>query len=461
MSMEETQAIWGDLELEARLKDRFGQTPLAFIHSFGCQQNEADTEKLRGLAEALGFGFCGQPDEADLILFNTCAVRESAQDRVYGWVGSLKNLKRKNPKLLIALFGCMTQIPTTAEKIRTSYPYVDIVAGAGAMHRFPALLKQRLEQGSIVVDTKQTTAMTEGLPVRREQQMKAWLPIMQGCDNFCSYCIVPYVRGREVSREPKLIVREAQDLIRDGCKEITLLGQNVNSYGKGLPKTVDFSDLLRRIDDIDGDWRLRFMTSHPKDCSEKLLDTIASSRHICHHIHLPVQSGSDRILAAMNRKYAVNEYLRLVDYARRRIGDVTFSSDIIVGFPGELREDFEQTFSLVSTVRFNALYMFLYSPRSKTAAAALPDPVSQEEKSAWFRELLVQQQAISGELNRALVGKTLRVLIDSASKTDGRVIGRTEGNVVTEIDAAADLIGTFADVKITEAKNAAILGVLL
>ena len=239
------------------------------------------------------------------------------------------------------------------------------------------------------------------------------------------------------------------------------MGQNVNSYGKGLPKTVDFSDLLRRIDDIDGDWRLRFMTSHPKDCSEKLLDTIASSRHICHHIHLPVQSGSDRILAAMNRKYAVNEYLRLVDYARRRIGDVTFSSDIIVGFPGELREDFEQTFSLVSTVRFNALYMFLYSPRSKTAAAALPDPVSQEEKSAWFRELLVQQQAISGELNRALVGKTLRVLIDSASKTDGRVIGRTEGNVVTEIDAAADLIGTFADVKITEAKNAAILGVLL
>ena len=206
-----------------------------------------------GLAEALGFGFCEQPDEADLILFNTCAVRESAQDRVYGWVGSLKTLKRNNPKLLIALFGCMTQIPATAEKIRTSYPYVDIVAGAGAMHRFPALLKQRLEQGSIVVDTKQTTAMTEGLPVYREQQIKAWLPIMQGCDNFCSYCIVPYVRGREVSREPQRIVHEAQDLIRNGCKEITLLGQNVNSYGKGLAKTIDFSDLLRRIDDIKGE----------------------------------------------------------------------------------------------------------------------------------------------------------------------------------------------------------------
>ena len=441
------------------IAERFDHPPLAFVHSFGCQQNVADTEHIKGLLAEIGFGFTDSAENADFVLFNTCAVRESAEDRVFGNVGALKKIKQERPDMMIALCGCMMQQQTVADKIKRSYPYVDIVFGTGALHRLPAFIVERISQKKRIFCGEQAKNVVEGLPTVRDDSIKAWLPIMHGCDNFCSYCIVPYVRGRETSREPQMVIAEARELIEKGYKEITLLGQNVNSYGKNLEPKISFSQLLREIDAIEGEYRLRFMTSHPKDCTFELIDTIAESRHICHHIHLPVQSGNDRVLKVMNRHYDITRYRELIAYAKKRIPDVTFSSDIIVGFPGETREEFLDTLELIKEVRYNALFTFIYSRRGGTPAAKMPDVATDEEKSKWFRELLTAQQNICEEMNNEMVGKTIRVLVDSVGKSgEGFLAGRTEGNVIVEMQGDSSLIGSFVDVKVTKAMNWAVIG---
>lgn len=375
------------------LSQRCDTPPLALVHSFGCQQNSSDTEKLKGMLARMGYGFTDRPEEARLVLFNTCAVRENAEDRVLGNVGALKAYKAANPELIIALCGCMMQQPHMAEKVKKSYPYVDLVFGTHVAHMFPELLYTCLSEGKRVFNLSEESApMAEGLPVLRDNDLKAWLPIMNGCDNFCSYCIVPYVRGREKSRPSKEIIREATELVAAGYKEITLLGQNVNSYGKGLEEQINFAGLLHQVNAIPGDFRIRFMTSHPKDCTHELIDAIAACKKVCNHIHLPVQCGNNRVLREMNRHYTVEEYLELAAYAHQKMPDVTFTSDIIVGFPGESYEEFQDTLELVRKMRFSALYTFIYSRRSGTRAAQMPDPVSGRRRGAGSRSSLTSRK---------------------------------------------------------------------
>lgn len=439
-----------------------GRFPAAYTRTYGCQQNVSDTERLRGLLEEMGYRLSEDIREADLILMNTCAVRENAEDRVLGHVGALKGLKKKRPGLIIALCGCMTQQPAAAEKLKAHYPYVDIIFGANAAWRLPGLVRRALEgQRGIAEPGSGDAGYVEGLPTRRDGQVRAWLPIMQGCDNFCSYCIVPHVRGRESSRPLSEVLKEARGLIEEGYREITLLGQNVNSYGKGLTEKADFPLLLYRLNDIEGDFRIRFMTSHPKDCSHALIDAIAECEKVCSHIHLPVQSGSDRVLERMNRHYTAEKYRELVAYARERIPGVSFTSDIIVGFPGESEEDFLKTLELIREVHFHSLYTFIFSPRSGTAAAGYPDPVSPEEKGRWFRELLKVQEEIGAGLYRQEVGKTLRVLLEGPSKTGGMLTGHTESGIIVECPGGPSLIGQFQEVRITQALNWALLGEII
>lgn len=444
------------------LAEKLEHPPLAHVHSYGCQQNVADGEKIKGILARCGYGFTDSASEADLILYNTCAVRENAEDRVFGNVGALKKLKRQNPGLIIGLCGCMMQQPHIAEKIKQSYPYVDLVFGTHALHLLPELLCRVLHEKKRVFETAEGSGeIIEGLPVRRDGGIKAWLPIMQGCDNFCSYCVVPYVRGREHSRLPEQVLRDVRELSEQGYKEITLLGQNVNSYGKGLPEEISFAGLLREIEKIPGDFRVRFMTSHPKDCTHELIDVMAESSKLCPYLHLPVQSGSDRVLAAMNRRYDRERYLELVRYAREKIPGLTLSSDIIVGFPGETYDEFCETLSLLRQVRYDFLFTFIYSPRTGTRAASMEDPVPAEEKSRWFRELLALQEEIGAGRNEALVGKTLRVLAEGEGKSGpGYLTGKSPGNITVEFAAPRKLIGRFADVKITRSLHWALLGEL-
>ena len=358
-----------------------GEKPLAMVHTYGCQQNAADGERMKGMLREMGFSFTDSPDEADLVLFNTCAVREHAEDRVFGNVGALKNQKRRHPGMIIALCGCMMEQEHVAERIKKSFPYVNLVFGTHVIHRFPELLLKTLTDSERIFergDESPDQQIPEGLPIVRESDSRAFVTVMYGCNNFCSYCIVPYVRGRERSREPDRIVEECRELIVQGYKEITLLGQNVNSYGKTLSQPISFSELLRRIDAIDGDYRLRFMTSHPKDATHELMDTMAGSRHIAHHLHLPFQSGNDRILREMNRHYDREKYLSLVRYAKEKMPDLSLTSDVIVGFPGETYEEFCDTLSLIREVGFTSLFTFIYSPRKGTRAAQMPDPISHE-----------------------------------------------------------------------------------
>lgn len=445
------------------LSQRCDTPPLALIHSFGCQQNSSDTEKLKGMLARMGYGFTDRPEEARLVLFNTCAVRENAEDRVLGNVGALKAYKAANPELIIALCGCMMQQPHMAEKVKKSYPYVDLVFGTHVAHMFPELLYTCLSEGKRVFNLSEESApMAEGLPVLRDNDLKAWLPIMNGCDNFCSYCIVPYVRGREKSRPSKEIIREATELVAAGYKEITLLGQNVNSYGKGLEEQINFAGLLHQVNAIPGDFRIRFMTSHPKDCTHELIDAIAACKKVCNHIHLPVQCGNNRVLREMNRHYTVEEYLELAAYAHQKMPDVTFTSDIIVGFPGESYEEFQDTLELVRKMRYSALYTFIYSRRSGTRAAQMPDPVSGEEKGRWFQELLDLQEKIGLEEHEAMVGGVYRVLVDGVGKTgEGYLTGRTESNVIVDFKAPKEIIGQFVQVRVTKARNWLVLGELI
>ncbi len=431
-----------------------GATPMAFVRTYGCQQNVSDGEKIKGQLEQMGFSFTDNEEEADFILFNTCAVREHAEDRVFGNVGALKNIKQKHPSVLIALCGCMMEQEHIAERIKKSFPFVNLVFGTHAIHRLPELLFKTLTGSTRVFERgNDDLSVVEGLPVHRDGSFKAWLPIMYGCDNFCTYCVVPHVRGRERSRSSQSVLKEANELVSAGYKDITLLGQNVNSYGKNLNEAVNFSALLRSIDAIDGDYRIRFMTSHPKDATHEMIDTIAESRHICHHIHLPFQSGSNRILKAMNRRYTREQYLSLVEYAKSKIPNLSLTSDIIVGFPGETYEDFHQTLSLVKQVGFASLFTFIYSPRVGTPAAKMDDPVTHEEKTRWFQELLQVQEEISAKQCAAMVGSTVRVLAEEATSRENELAGRTEGNLIVEFPSGPERIGKFARVEITEAKN--------
>lgn len=441
-----------------------GAQPMALVRTYGCQQNVADSEKLRGQLQEMGFAFTEQEEEADLILFNTCAVRENAEFRVYGNVGNLKALKRQKPSLIIGVCGCMMEQEHVAEKIRQSYPYVSLVFGTHVVHKLPELLYQTLTSGKRVFsrgDDSEDKTIVEGLPIHRDRDIRAWLTVMYGCDNFCSYCVVPHVRGRERSRTPEAVEAEFRALVQAGYKEIVLLGQNVNSYGKTLEHPISFSELLRRLDAIPGDHRLRFMTSHPKDATKELIDTMAESEHICHSLHLPFQSGNDRVLKEMNRKYTRERYLELIQYAREKMPDISFSSDIIVGFPGETYEEFLDTVSLVEEVGFTSLFTFIYSPRVGTRTAKMEDPVSEQEKSRWFTELLQAQEATADKLAPTIIGTTQRVLVEEVSEKRGVLCGKTEGNLNCDFEGSESLVGQFVDVKITDSRNWVLKGELV
>ena len=437
-----------------------GAQPLASVHVYGCQQNVADAERMKGMLARMGYGFTESDEAADLILFNTCAVREHAEDRVFGNVGALKAIKRRHPSLLIALCGCMMQEPHVVERIRDHYPFVGLVFGTHAIHRLPELLRDNLLDGRRIFDCADDDGeIHEELPVHRDGTIRAWLPVMYGCNNFCTYCIVPYVRGRERSRTPESVLAEAESIVRAGYKDITLLGQNVNSYGKTLAEPVPFADLLHRVAAIDGDFWVRFMTSHPKDATPALFEAMASDDKICKHLHLPFQSGSDRILKRMNRHYDRARYLELVRAARAAMPDISLTSDVIVGFPGETRADFEETLRLVREVEFTSLYTFIYSPRKGTPAAEMDDPIPAAEKSAWFTELLHVQEEIAARRCGAMVGTVTRVLCEERSES-GMISGRTQGNLIITFPGPAEAVGHFAQVRITHARNWTLQGEL-
>lgn len=434
--------------------------PLAYVRTYGCQQNVADSEKMKGQLAQMGFGFTDTPDNADFILFNTCAVREHAQDRVFGNVGALKALKRRRPEVLIALCGCMVQQEHVAQKLYRSYPFVGLVFGTHVQHRLPELMARTLLGQRRVVEIPQCDGViAEGIPVERDGTFKAFLPIMYGCNNFCTYCIVPYVRGRERSRDPECIIAEATELVRQGYKEITLLGQNVNSYGKGEAHGVDFPALLRRLNAIPGDFLIRFMTSHPKDATPALFDTIAECEKVSRHFHLPFQSGSNRVLKAMNRGYTRERYLELVQYARRVVPNIAFTSDVIVGFPGEQREDFLDTLSLIREVGFVSLFTFIFSPREGTPAAKMPDPITAEEKTAWFQELTALQETLSAERLQALVGTEQRALLETDA---GEFLeARLAENSVVRVQGDPARLGEYVTVRITSARSYILTGEII
>ena len=446
--------------VQALLKEREVKNPKAHIVTFGCQQNVSDSERIKGMLILCGYSLTDDINEADFILFNTCAVRGHAEDRVYGNVGATKKLKQQNANLMVAVCGCMAQQQSVADKFYKSYPYVDIVFGTQQYHRLPEFIYRRMTGKRVYELGLDNEEIVENIPISRDGTLKGWLPIMYGCNNFCTYCIVPYVRGRERSRDPQEIVKEATEMVKSGFKEIMLLGQNVNSYGKGESHGVNFAKLLRMINDIEGDFRIRFMTSHPKDCTEELLDAIRDCQKVERHIHLPFQSGSSRILKQMNRRYDREGYLRLIKAARERMPDVEFTSDIIVGFPGETYEDFCETSSLVKEVKFTSLFTFIYSPREGTPAASMPDPATREEKGRWFNELLECQDEISEELNRSLIGKKMRILCEE-NLGDGLYSGKSEYYSSVTFEGAPDMVGQFVTVCVNEYKNNTLYGTVI
>lgn len=445
------------------ISERYDTKPLACVVTYGCQQNVADSEHIKGMLDEMGYAFTEQREEAKLIIFNTCAVREHAEDRVFGNVGALKKYKLANPDVIIALCGCMMQQKHIAQKIKQSFPFVDLVFGTHVVHKFPELLYRALTGKRRVFELPDIDGViAEGLPVKRDSDSKAWIPIMYGCNNFCSYCIVPYVRGRERSREAQDVIAEFKCLVKDGYKEITLLGQNVNSYGKDLEPKVTFSQLLRTLNDIDGDFRIRFMTSHPKDCTKELIETMAQCDKVAMHLHLPFQSGNDRVLKAMNRSYTREKYLSLINYAKELMGDeLSITSDIIVGFPGETYEEFLDTMSLVREIKATSLFTFIFSPRKGTPAAEMDDPVPYEEKSKWMRELLALQEEISAEQMALHKGKTFKCYVYGKGKQgDNYLAARTDGNLIIEFEGDERLIGSFQKIKVTEPLTYVMLGEL-
>ena len=433
----------------------------ALVETYGCQQNASDSEKIKGILVNMGYEMTDERGAADIIIFNTCAVRDSAEQRVLGNIGALKAYKKQKPLLKIGICGCMTQQEQTAQDIRKKFPFVDMIFGTFALYKLPQIIHNCVVLNQKVTDISDEGADTvaENLPVLRENKIKANVTVMYGCNNFCSYCIVPYVRGRERSRRSDEILKEITELVKDGYKEITLLGQNVNSYGKDIEGNLNFSSLLEKISEINGDFWIRFITSHPKDANNELFDVIAKSEKLCSHIHLPVQSGCDEILNKMNRKYTSNDYLTLIKNAKKIIKDVSLTSDIIVGFPGETEQNFEDTLKLVSEVRFDMLFTFLYSKRKGTAAADFDGVVADDIKQNRFRRLLDTQNEISLSINEKYLNRTVKVLVDGVSETNKEVLsGRTESNKVVNFTSDKSHIGEFVNVKITDFKTWSLFG---
>ena len=436
-----------------------GVTPCAYVETYGCQQNEADSERIRGILIESGYAITDTAEGADVVVMNTCAIREHAEQRVFGNLGALTHTKRRHSGQKIFLCGCMAGQETVVKRIKNSYPHVDGVFSTHHLWQFPEILSRVLLTGKRTFFTEdEAGSIVEGLPQSRDSKLKAWVSIMYGCNNFCTYCIVPYVRGRERSRKWEDILAECKSLVESGVKDITLLGQNVNSYGKDLDAGVDFADLLAKIAEIPGDFLVRFMTSHPRDASQKLFDTMARYPKIAKQLHLPFQSGSSRVLKAMNRHYDREKYLEAVNYAKSVMPDLVLTSDVIVGFPGETAEEFEETISLIENVRYDSLFTFIFSPRPGTPAASMDDPTPKEEKNRRFDRLCAVQNSISEELHKAYIGKTMRCLIDG---TDNEFLtARTEGGRLVRLSGDKSLIGTFADITITGATTWSLTGTL-
>ena len=431
----------------AALHQQRGKPVYALVDTFGCQQNVADSQHILGMLRDMGCQFTDDAAQADIVVLNTCAIRDHAEKRVYGNLEALTHTKKQNPEQVICLCGCMAQRPEVAEKVRQSYRHVDLGFGPQALWKFPELLyRVYTRRGRVFSVEDEHGTIAEGMPVVREGNVRAWVSIMYGCNNFCSYCIVPYVRGRERSREPQCIIDDVRQLAAEGYKEITLLGQNVNSYGKDLETPWDFADLLRELDKIEGDYLIRFMSSQPKDATPKLFDTMARSRHVAHQLHLPVQSGCDRVLRAMNRPYDRAKYLVL-------------TSDVIIGFPGETEAEAMETVELVRQVEFDALFTFIFSPRPGTPAAKMDDPVPRSEKQKWFDTLCAVQNDISARLHARYVGQTLRVLVDGRTD-DARwpLSARTAGGRLVHLVGDEAALGQYRQVRITDSNTWALFG---
>lgn len=437
-------------------------SPLTFhVTTFGCQMNARDSEKLVGILERIGYVETDTED-ADFVIYNTCTVRENANNKVYGRLGVLQNYKKKNPHMLIGLCGCMMQETVVVEKLKESYRFVDLIFGTHNIYKFAELIVTAMESDSMTIDIwKDTDQIVEDLPVERKYSFKSGVNIMFGCNNFCSYCIVPYVRGRERSRDPEAIISEIRQLVADGVVEVMLLGQNVNSYGKNLENPITFARLLEKIEQIEGLERIRFMTSHPKDLSDELIEVMGRSKKICKHLHLPVQSGSSRILKKMNRHYTKEQYLELVEKIRKNVPDVSLTTDIIVGFPGETEEDFEETMDIVRKVRYDSVFTFIYSKRTGTPAAVMEDQIPEDVVKNRFDRLLKEVHTIAAEVCAVHEGTIQTALIESVSEHDpSMVTGRLSNNLLVHIKGDKGMIGRLADVRLTECKGFYYLGEL-
>ena len=440
---------------------KYGRPRLACTRTYGCQQNENDTERIRGMLEEAGFSFTDDENNADLVIYNTCAVRENAEQRVLGRLGLLKPMKTERKDMIIGVCGCMVQQEHIAEKIKNVHNHVDLVFGTHALYRMPKLLYEAMHSRKAVIDIEPSDgAIAEDIPTKRASKYQAWVSVMFGCNNFCSYCIVPYVRGRERSRKSEDIMTEVKQLVADGCTEISLLGQNVNSYGKDLDEQIDFADLLRMVNEIEGVKRIRFMTSHPKDLSDRLIEAMRDCDKVCHQLHLPFQAGNDRVLKQMNRKYTKAEYLEKIRRVKEMIPDIFLSSDVIVGFPTETCEEFEDTIEVLKEVEFDRIFSFIYSQREGTPAAKLDFVLSDEEIHKNFNRLLDVQNEISKRKNEEYVGRVEEVLVEGKSQKGDVLEGRCESSKIVNFKGDESLIGTYVKVKITEAMTWSLNGEL-
>ncbi len=437
-----------------RFFEENGRLPSASVHTFGCQMNARDSEKLIGILEKIGYEMT-EDEHAELVLYNTCTVRDNANQKVYGRLGFLNTIKKKNPHMKIALCGCMMQEPSVVEKLQKSYRFVDLVFGTHNIYKFAELLASSLESDRMIIDIwKETDKIVEELPADRKFFFKSGVNIMYGCNNFCSYCIVPYVRGRERSRKPEDILQEIRRLVQDGVVEVMLLGQNVNSYGKNLEHPISFAELLQEVEKIEGLERIRFMTSHPKDLSDELIEVMKNSEKICRHMHLPLQSGSSRLLKIMNRRYTKEQYLALVEKLRNAIPDISLTTDIIVGFPGETEEDFRETLDVVRKVRYDSAFTFIYSKRTGTPAAVMENQVPEDVVKERFDTLLQKVQEISKRTSSRFEGQTMPVLVEQVNEQDSRLLtGRLSNNLLVHFPGTENLIGKIIDVKLEESKG--------
>ena len=437
------------------IKEKYEKEPAFFIQNEGCQMNSLQTETVAGIVKRMGYKEVFKEEEADVVIYNTCTVRENANLKIYGHLGHLKSIKKKkNSEMKIVLFGCMMQEPEVIEKIHKDYSFVDLVFGTHNFHKFPELFYRSLNtEGQIIDVWKESDEIVEGMPTDRKYSFKTGVNIMFGCNNFCSYCIVPYVRGREKSREPEAIVEEIKALVADGVTEVMLLGQNVNSYGKTLENPVTFAQLLKQIEAIEGLKRIRFMTSHPKDLSDELIETMAASKKICHHLHLPMQSGSSRILKIMNRRYDKEKYLDLVEKIRKAVPDISLTTDIIVGFPGETEEDFQDTLDVVDKCDFDSAFTFIYSKRTGTPAAKMENQVPEDVVKDRFDRLLTLVQSKGRAASSRFQGTVQEILVEEESREKGIFTGRTEYNLLVHFPGCKDMIGKYVKVKLDTCKG--------